>query len=168
MNGDPLPVDHGYPARLIVPGLYGYVSATKWLSEIELTTFADFDGYWIPRGWDAEAPVVTMSRIDTPLDGSSVPGGKPLGVGGVAWAMNRGIARVEVSVDGDGWQDADLGEQYTNTTWRQWGFTFEPAAGDHEIRARATDTDGYTQTADVVRPGPNAATGHHTITITAS
>lgn len=168
MNGDPLPVEHGYPARLIVPGLYGYVSATKWLSEIELTTFAAFNGYWIPRGWDVEAPVVTMSRIDTPKDGDSVTAGSPVGVGGVAWAMNRGVAKVEVAIDGGEWQQAELGEQYTNTTWRQWGYTFEPTVGDHEIKARATDTDGFIQSAEEVGPGPNAATGHHTIRITAS
>ncbi len=167
MNGVPLPVEHGYPARLIVPGVYGYVSATKWLSEIEVTTFADFEGYWIPRGWDAEAPVVTMSRIDTPKSGDTVAAGETLGVGGVAWAMNRGIDKVEVSIDGGPWEDAELGEHHENTTWRQWGYRFEPDAGDHEIKARATDTDGYTQTDEQVRPGPNAATGHHTIRLTA-
>jgi DMSO/TMAO reductase YedYZ molybdopterin-dependent catalytic subunit len=168
MNGVPLPVDHGYPARLIVPGVYGYVSATKWLSDIEVTTFDAFEGYWIPRGWDAEAPVVTMSRIDTPLDGAGVVAGEALGVGGVAWAMNRGIERVEVRIDDGDWQVAELGEQYSTTTWRQWGLEIQPGEGEHEISVRATDSDGYTQTAEEVRPGPNAATGHHTIRITAS
>ncbi len=167
MNGVPLPLDHGYPARLIVPGVYGYVSATKWLSDIEVSTFADFEGYWIPRGWDAEAPVVTMSRIDVPKSRDTVAAGETLSVGGVAWAMNRGIDKVQVSIDGGPWEDADLGEHHENTTWRQWGYRFVPEAGRHEIKARATDTGGYTQTDDQVRPGPNAATGHHTVRITA-
>ena len=168
MNGEPLPTDHGYPARLIVPGLYGYVSATKWLAEIELTRFDEFEGYWIPRGWDAEAPVVTASRIDTPRFGADVPAGRPLAVGGVAWAMIRGIESVEVSIDGGPWESARLGQEYSGTTWRQWAYEFVPDPGDHSIAVRAIDTDGDVQTAERTRPGPNAATGHHTVDITAS
>lgn len=168
MNGDPLPTDHGYPARLIVPGLYGYVSATKWLAEIELTRFDEFEGYWIPRGWDVEAPVVPASRIDTPRNGANVPAGQTLSVGGVAWAPVQGIAAVEVSVDGGPWEQARLGEEYLGTTWRQWGVDLVPTPGEHTIAVRATDAEGETQTAEITRPGPNAATGHHTIRVTAT
>lgn len=168
MNGEPLPTDHGYPARLIVPGLYGYVSATKWLAEIELTRFDEFEGYWIPRGWDVEAPVVPSSRIDTPRNGAEVPAGQTLPVGGVAWAPVQGIAAVEVSVDDGPWEQARLGEEYVGTTWRQWGMDLVPAPGEHTIAVRATDAEGEIQTAEITRPGPNAATGHHTIRVTAT
>lgn len=168
MNGEPLPTDHGYPARLIVPGLYGYVSATKWLSEIELTRFDEFEGYWIPRGWDVEAPVVPASRIDTPKNGAQVQSGQTQSIGGVAWAPINGIASVEVSIDDGPWEQAQLGQDYKGTTWRQFGFDFVPAAGEHTIAVRATDTEAETQTSDVTRPGPNAATGYHTIEISAA
>ncbi len=168
MNGEPLPTKHGYPARLIVPGLFGYVSATKWLAEIELTRFDRFDGYWIPRGWDREAPVTTQSRVDTPKKGSTVAAGVPLGVGGVAWAPVRGIETVEVSIDDGTWEQATLGEEYEGSTWRQWRHEFVPTPGEHLIAVRATDTDGFTQSGDKALPGPNAATGWHTVTVTAS
>ena len=168
MNGEPLPTAHGYPARLIVPGLFGYVSATKWLAEIELTRFEDISGYWIPRGWDREAPITTSSRIDTPRAGSDVPAGEPLGVGGVAWAMIRGIEAVEVRVDDGQWEQATLGEAYSDTTWRQWRHEVTLPPGEHEIAVRATDSDGVTQTGDRTEPGPNASTGWHTISVVAS
>lgn len=167
MNGEPLPTAHGYPARLIVPGLYGYVSATKWLAEVEITRFEDFDGYWIPRGWDREAPVVVASRFDTPKDHASVPADEAFAVGGVAWAMVRGVEAVEVRVDDGEWEVATLGEEYSGTTWRQWRHEVNLTAGEHELAVRATDTDGLTQSGDRALPGPNASSGWHTITVTA-
>ncbi|MFV0315993.1 MAG: molybdopterin-dependent oxidoreductase, partial [Microthrixaceae bacterium] len=167
MNGEPLPTDHGYPARLIVPGLYGYVSATKWLTEIELTRFDAFEGYWIPRGWDRDAPVQTSSRIDTPRGGAEVAAGEPVGIGGVAWAMNRGIDRVEVQVDDGAWQEAMLGEQLSGTTWRQWRHSVSLDPGEHRIAVRASDTDGVTQSGTRLPPGPNASSGWHTISVVA-
>jgi DMSO/TMAO reductase YedYZ molybdopterin-dependent catalytic subunit len=108
MNGEPLPRDHGYPARLIIPGLYGYVSATKWLSEIQLTGWEEFDGYWIPRNWAKEAPILTQSRIDTPKPNASLTGGTTVPIGGVAWAVDRGITKVEVAIDGGEWQECEI------------------------------------------------------------
>src|SRR5262249_347571 len=119
MNGEPLPLAHGFPVRMIVPGLYGYVSATKWIVDMELTTFDAFDAYWIRRGWSQQAPIKTESRIDTPRDGASVAAGT-VPVAGVAWAQHRGIERVEVRVDDGDWQEAELGAQDTTDTWRQW------------------------------------------------
>ncbi|MEZ5239868.1 MAG: molybdopterin-dependent oxidoreductase [Microthrixaceae bacterium] len=168
MNGEPLPTRHGYPARLIVPGLFGYVSATKWLSEIELTRFEDFEGYWIPRGWNREAPVTTASRFDTPSDGAEVRAGTPVGLGGVAWAMIRGVESVEVRVDEGDWEEAELGEEYSTTTWRQWRHSVELTPGEHSLAVRATDTDGVTQSGERALPGPGAASGWHTIRLSAS
>ena len=167
MNGEPLPVDHGYPARLIVPGVYGYVSATKWLSEIQLTRFDEFQGYWIPRGWSVEGPIKTQSRIDTPTDGKRLEAGRPVPVAGVAWAMDRGISAVEVQVDDGPWQQADLADEYAATTWRQWKLAWTPTAGDHRIRVRATDGTGATQTEEVADVAPDGATGWHTIQVSA-
>lgn len=165
MNGEPLPIQHGYPARLIVPGVYGYVSATKWLSEIELTRFDEFDAYWIPRGWSREGPIKTQSRIDTPADGSTLTGGRPVPIAGVAWAMNRGISKVEVQVDEGPWQEATLADEHAATTWRQWRSAWTPTAGDHRIRVRATDGSGATQTDEVTDVAPNGATGWHSVVV---
>ncbi len=167
MNGEPLPVDHGFPARLIVPGLYGYVSATKWLSELELTRFDEFDAYWIPRGWDREAPIVTTSRIDMPRDGAALESGRPLAVAGVAWAPIRGIETVEVRVDDQPWERAEMGRNHAATTWRQWKVVLELDPGGHRVQVRATDGEGALQSSRNVDPGPNAATGWHTIRVTA-
>ncbi|HEU5152926.1 MAG TPA: molybdopterin-dependent oxidoreductase, partial [Iamia sp.] len=161
MNGEPLPRAHGFPARLVVAGLYGYVSATKWLAEIRLTTLEDEDGYWISRGWAKEAPVKTQSRIDVPRNRANlVPG--PVAIAGVAWAPSRGIARVEVRVDGGDWQEADLGRVASDDTWVQWHLAWEAEPGDHEIQVRATDGDGETQGEDPVAPIPDGAEGWHT------
>ena len=165
MNGEALPRDHGFPARLVVPGLFGYVSATKWLSEIELTTMEAFDGYWIPRGWSKLAPVNTQSRIDVPRPGAR-PAAGPQPVAGVAWAPTLGIAEVEVSIDGGPWQRARLSEPLDDDTWRQWVYEWDAEAGRHEIRARATDGTGNTQTAQEVAPRPDGATGYPTVTVT--
>jgi DMSO/TMAO reductase YedYZ molybdopterin-dependent catalytic subunit len=162
MNGEPLPVKHGFPARLVVPGLYGYVSATKWLSEIELTTWDGADGYWIPRGWAKQGPIKTQSRIDVPQPGRPLRAG-PTPVAGVAWAPTRAIERVEVRIDDGPWQPARLSGALSRDTWVQWLLTWDAPPGRHRIEVRATDGTGETQTADVAPPPPSGATGHHTI-----
>jgi DMSO/TMAO reductase YedYZ molybdopterin-dependent catalytic subunit len=167
MNGDPLPADHGYPARLIVPGLYGYVSATKWLTEIELTTLDAFDAYWIPLGWAKEAPILTQSRIDTPRDGASVSAGA-VPIAGVAWAPDRGIAGVEVQVDDGTWQPAELSAAISEATWLQFVHRWDATPGEHTIRVRATDGTGEVQTDETSRPAPDGARGHHTIRVRVS
>ena len=166
MNGEPLPVEHGFPARLIVPGLYGYVSATKWLAEIELTTLEAFDAYWVPRGWAKEAPILTQSRIDVPRDGAAVAVG-PVAIAGVAWAPDRGITRVEVRVDGGAWLPATLSEPISKATWVQWRLGWDATAGDHTIEVRATDGLGVVQTDQSSPPPPDGARGHHTIRVRA-
>lgn len=161
MNDEPLPFDHGFPARLVVAGLYGYVSATKWLSEIELTTWEAFDGYWIPRGWSKEGPIKTQSRVDVPRQGERLaPGAVP--IAGVAWAPNRGIEKVEVRVDDGPWMEADLSADLSEDSWRQWAIDWEANLGEHSIMVRATDGNGETQTSNVTAPAPNGATGYHT------
>jgi DMSO/TMAO reductase YedYZ molybdopterin-dependent catalytic subunit len=164
MNGEPLPVIHGFPARLVIPGLYGYVSATKWLSEIQLTTQEDFNGYWIPRGWGKEGPIKTQSRIDVPRQGETISPG-PIAIAGVAWAPHRSIDRVEVQVDETGWIDAVLSEELTTNSWRQWMIEWDAVPGDHMVWVRATDGDGIVQTEERSRPDPDGATGHHAIAI---
>jgi DMSO/TMAO reductase YedYZ molybdopterin-dependent catalytic subunit len=164
MNGEPLPVKHGFPARLVVPGLYGYVSATKWLSEIELTTWDDVDGYWIPRGWAKEGPIKTQSRIDVPRPGTSLRAG-PTPVAGIAWAPTRAIERVEVRIDDGPWQPTRLSGALSRNTWVQWLHTWDATPGRHRIEVRATDGTGEIQTADVAPPPPSGATGHHTISV---
>ncbi len=161
MNDEPLPLEHGFPARLVVAGLYGFVSATKWLSEIELTTLDGFDAYWIPRGWSKQAPIKTQSRIDVPRwDAVLRPG--PVVVAGVAWAQNRGISKVEVQVARGDWHEATLADAISADTWRQWVYMWDDATpGVHEIRVRATDSTGETQTAEVNPPAPDGATGYH-------
>ncbi|HEX7172436.1 MAG TPA: molybdopterin-dependent oxidoreductase [Candidatus Limnocylindria bacterium] len=167
MNGEPLPADHGFPARLIVPGLYGYVSATKWLAEIELTTLEAFDAYWVPLGWSKEAPILTQSRIDTPRDGARIePGTVP--IAGVAWAPDRGITAVEVQVDESGWQPAELSTPISDATWVQYVFRWPATSGDHLLRVRATDGEGVIQTDERTRPDPDGARGHHTVRVTVS
>ena len=164
MNGDPLPAEHGFPARLIVPGLYGYVSATKWLAKIGLTTLEAFNGYWVPLGWAKEAPILTQSRIDVPKGGGSLNPGK-VAVAGVAWAPDRGIAKVEVQVDGKDWAPAELSVPISDATWVQWLFRWTATPGTHTLSVRATDGTGEVQTADVTRPAPDGARGHHTIDV---
>jgi DMSO/TMAO reductase YedYZ molybdopterin-dependent catalytic subunit len=165
MNGEPLPARHGYPARLIVAGLYGYVSATKWLTEIELTRFEDFDAYWVPRGWSKLAPVKTQSRIDVPRNRADVDAGT-VAVGGVAWAPNVGIEAVEVQVDDGPWQPAELGAVASDDTWVQWLLRWDATPGRHTLRCRATDTSGSVQTAERRPPAPDGATGHHSVQVT--
>jgi DMSO/TMAO reductase YedYZ molybdopterin-dependent catalytic subunit len=162
MNDQPLPRNHGYPARLIVPGLYGYVSATKWLKELELTTLEAFDAYWVPLGWAKEAPILTQSRIDTPRGG--VAAGATVPIAGVAWAPDRGVSRVEVSIDG-AWRDARLSKPISDATWVQWVTEWTTTAGRHVIQVRATDGDGVVQEERSSPPAPDGARGWHTVTI---
>jgi DMSO/TMAO reductase YedYZ molybdopterin-dependent catalytic subunit len=164
MNGEPLPLEHGFPARLVVPGLYGYVSATKWLREIELTRFSDFDHYWVGRGWAAQAPIKTQSRIDTPAPLKRVPAGRTT-IAGVAWAQTRGIDKVEVRVDDGEWEEAELASELNQTTWRQWRLTWTATPGRHDITCRATDSTGELQTEQRAEPIPDGATGWHSIVV---
>jgi DMSO/TMAO reductase YedYZ molybdopterin-dependent catalytic subunit len=161
MNDEPLPRIHGYPARLIVPGLYGYVSATKWLTELELTTLEGFNGYWVPLGWAKDGPILTQSRIDTPRGG--VAAGQ-VAVAGIAWAPDRGVSRVEVAIDGV-WRDARLSAPISDTTWVQWVTDWAADPGRHEIMVRATDGTGAVQAEQRSPPAPDGARGWHTISV---
>jgi len=165
MNGTALPVEHGFPARMVVPGLYGYVSATKWVTDIEVTTFADATAYWATRGWSQQAPIKTESRIDVPAIGSTLRPG-PTQVAGVAWAQHKGVAAVEVRVDRGAWHEARLAAVPGIDTWRQWVFPWQATPGDHVIEARATDKTGYTQTAVQAQPAPNGASGYPSAAVT--
>jgi DMSO/TMAO reductase YedYZ molybdopterin-dependent catalytic subunit len=165
MNGEPLPFAHGFPARMIVPGLYGYVSACKWLSRLELTTFGAYDTYWVRRGWSREAPIKTESRIDTPKPFAR-PAAGTVPVAGVAWAQHRGIDRVQVRVDGGPWHDARLAAEDTTDTWRQWCWEWPATRGTHRIEVRATDRTGTLQTARRTDTLPNGATGWHSVVVT--
>jgi DMSO/TMAO reductase YedYZ molybdopterin-dependent catalytic subunit len=165
MNDAPLPREHGYPARLIVPGLYGYVSATKWLAELELTRFDAFEAFWIPRGWAARAPILTQSRIDVPAFGATVPSGRTP-IAGVAWAPDRGIRAVEVNVDGAGWTAARISTPISSATWVQWLYQWDAKPGAHTIEVRATDGTGDVQTDARSAPAPDGARGHQRIQVT--
>jgi hypothetical protein len=165
MNGEPLPRDHGYPARLIIPGLYGYVSATKWLTELELTRFDRFEAFWIPRGWAARAPILTQSRIDVPRRGTTVTAGR-VPVAGVAWAPDRGIQGVEVTVDGGAWSPARLSTPISKATWVQWLYDWDATPGTHSIAVRAIDGTGEVQTDALSNPAPDGARGHHIVRVT--
>ncbi|MEV0030747.1 molybdopterin-dependent oxidoreductase [Nocardia sp. NPDC050793] len=164
MNGEPLPVAHGYPARLVVPGLYGYVSATKWVTELEVTRFDRATAYWTRRGWSALGPIKTGTRIDTPRGRVRRPPGR-IPVAGVAWAQHRGITAVEVQVDDGDWRPARLSTEQSIDTWRQWVYDWDATPGTHTLRARATDGTGETQTAERRDVIPDGATGHPTLTI---
>ena len=165
MNGKALPVPHGFPVRMVVPGLYGYVSACKWITEIELTRFSDFDAYWVPRGWSALGPIKTESRIDTPRDGAKRKAGT-VTVAGVAWAQHRGIKQVEVQVDGGAWAPATLAPAVSADTWVQWSYQWPATAGKHAVRVRATDSDGQIQPSTPAPPAPDGATGWHSVQVT--
>lgn len=163
MNGEPLLPEHGFPVRMVVPGLYGYVSATKWVTELQLTRFDADEGYWTPRGWSARGPIKTASRIDVPR--GPVPAG-PVVVAGVAWAQHRGISRVEVRVDDGPWQEATLAEEPSVDSWRLWRLAWDAPAGDHTLTVRATDGTGETQTEQTAPPAPDGASGWHTVDVT--
>jgi DMSO/TMAO reductase YedYZ molybdopterin-dependent catalytic subunit len=164
MNGQALPVEHGFPARMVVPGLYGYVSACKWVTDIEVTTFASAYAYWATRGWSQQGPIKTESRIDVPVSNSTIaPGRTP--VAGVAWAQHKGVAAVEVRVDAGPWQQARLAAVPGIDTWRQWVWEWDATPGTHVLEARATDATGYTQTAAQAQPPPNGASGYPSATV---
>jgi len=165
MNGEPLPIAHGFPLRMVVPGLYGYVSATKWLTELELTSFADFDAYWINRGWAAKAPIKLQSRIDTPIARGKVNAGQVV-VAGVAWAQHVGVSGVEVRVGEGPWQRARLSTVPSVDTWCQWSWTWDASPGKHALEVRAYDAAGRVQTDAVQDVIPDGATGHHRIEVT--
>lgn len=167
MNGEPLPFAHGFPVRMVVPGLYGYVSACKWIKDIELTAFDDYDAYWVKRSWSRQAPVKTESRIDTPRPFASPKAGT-IPVAGVAWAQHRGIQRVEVRVDGGPWNTARLAAEDNRDTWRQWVWEWPATSGNHTLEVRATDRTGTTQTGRRVGTVPNGATGRHSVVVDVS
>jgi DMSO/TMAO reductase YedYZ molybdopterin-dependent catalytic subunit len=162
MNGEPLPARHGYPVRMVVPGLFGYVSATKWVTDIELTAWDAFDAYWVPRGWSKEGPVKTMARIEHPRSSQrQAPG--VVDIAGTAWAIHRGIEAVQVRVDGGDWLDCELGAVPSDDTWRQWRLRWDATPGDHVVEARAIDGQGVPQP-DQPRPvAPDGAQGYHRV-----
>nr|WP_324194375.1 molybdopterin-dependent oxidoreductase [Nocardia blacklockiae] len=165
MNGEPLPVEHGYPARLLVPGLYGYVSATKWVVELEITRFDRARAYWTERGWADQAPIETASRIDVPA-AFATPAPGPVTVAGVAWAQRRGIKAVEVQVDNQPWRTVTLATEYSLDTWRQWTWQWDATPGTHTLRVRATDGTGQVQAEQRATPYPRGATGWHSRVVT--
>jgi DMSO/TMAO reductase YedYZ molybdopterin-dependent catalytic subunit len=166
MDGQPLPIEHGFPVRMVVPGLYGYVSACKWIVDIEATTFDDFSAYWVQEGWVAQAPIITSSRIDTPKSSTQLTLGQAVAVAGVAWDQHVGIAQVEVQVDSDPWQPARLAPVPSIDTWQQWLWTWTPQrAGLHTLRVRATNRKGQLQNGTNAEPFPGAATGWQTISL---
>ncbi|MGI9586445.1 MAG: molybdopterin-dependent oxidoreductase, partial [Acidimicrobiia bacterium] len=167
MNREVLPAKHGFPARLVVPGLYGYVSATKWITEIELTSWDGFDAYWVPRGWSKEGPVKTQSRVDRPMNRAQVDQGNYT-FGGVAWAPTRGIQKVEMQIDDGPWVETELSEPLSDDAWVQWKADAMVAEGDHTVRVRATDGTGETQGEEPVPPRPDGAEGWHMNTFTAT
>jgi len=164
MNGDPLPIEHGFPVRMVVPGLYGFVSATKWVVDLKVTRFDRDQGYWTPRGWSPRGPIKTESRIDVPKDGATVKAGQ-VAVAGIAWAQHRGVKAVEVRLDGGAWQPAELAAEDTIDTWRQWVWRWNAAPGHHKIAVRATDKTGAVQTGAEAPPAPDGATGWHEIEV---
>ena len=166
MNGEPLPARHGYPVRMVVPGLYGYVSATKWVTEIEMVRWEDYDAYWVPRGWSKHAPVKTMARIDTPKSGARSDG--EIAIGGLAWAVHRGIGEVQVRVDEGEWLPAEIGGVPTDDTWVQWVYRWDTSdvePGDHRVEVRALDGDGEPQPEGPAPVAPNGAEGYHRVRI---
>ena len=168
MNGEPLPLEHGYPVRMVVPGLYGYVSATKWVVELKLTRFDQEQGYWTPRGWSELGPVKLSSRVDVPRAGTPVSAGSIV-IAGVAWSQHVGVSAVAVQIDDGPWLEAMLADAISVDTWRQWAYTWTDAtAGDHRIKVRATDAAGLVQTSATADVAPNGSTGLHEISVSVS
>jgi DMSO/TMAO reductase YedYZ molybdopterin-dependent catalytic subunit len=167
MNGEPLPLEHGFPVRMVVPGLYGYVSATKWVTSLKVTTFAEDQGYWTSRGWTARGPIKLSSRIDTPRVDATVAAGT-VAIAGVAWAQNVGIAAVDVRIDGGDWRSATLAKTVTVDSWLQWSYAWEATSGSHEVQVRATNLDGEVQTSTEAPPAPDGSSGLHTVTVRVS
>jgi DMSO/TMAO reductase YedYZ molybdopterin-dependent catalytic subunit len=162
MNGEPLPVEHGFPVRIVVPGLYGYVSATKWLAEIEVTRFDKFEAYWTPRGWSELGPIKLSSRIDVPRSKASTG---QVTVAGVAWDQHVGVSKVEVRVDGGPWQQAELATDASIDTWRQWHWSWDAPRGNHVLQVRAFDAKGNPQIESQAPPAPDGSTGLHSVDI---
>jgi DMSO/TMAO reductase YedYZ molybdopterin-dependent catalytic subunit len=167
MNGEPLPLEHGYPVRMVVPGLYGYVSATKWVVDLEVTRFSERTAYWTDRGWSPRAPIKTASRIDVPRPFADLAAG-PVTVAGVAWAQTRGIDGVEVQVDDGPWTPARLADAFEKDSWRQWVHTWDATPGNHTLRVRATDGTGQLQRGEKAPPMPDGATGWHSVAVRVS
>ncbi len=165
MNDEPLPAVHGYPVRMVVPGLYGFVSATKWVVDLEVTRYADARAYWTDRGWSEKGPIKTASRIEVPGPFARIPAGQ-VAIGGTAWAQQRGITAVEVQVDDGDWALATLATEASVDTWRQWSFVWDATPGLHQLTVRATDATGEVQTAERVDTVPDGATGQHSISVT--
>jgi DMSO/TMAO reductase YedYZ molybdopterin-dependent catalytic subunit len=165
MNGSVLPREHGFPARLVVPGLYGYVSATKWVARLTATTYAEDRSYWTKRGWAEDGPIKVSSRIDTPRGLATLDAGR-LAIGGVAWAQHEGVAGVEVSIDGGPWREATLGPDAGIDYWRQWYLPWDATPGSHRLACRATGRAGTVQTA--VRAGsfPDGSSGIQEVVVT--
>ncbi|MBT2552031.1 molybdopterin-dependent oxidoreductase [Arthrobacter sp. ISL-5] len=165
MNGEPLPLEHGYPVRMVVPGLYGFVSATKWVVDLEVTRFADSKAYWTQRGWSERGPIKTMARVEVPKSFAVVPAGR-VAIGGTAWAQTRGITKVEVQIDGADWAPAVLSEEASVVTWQQWSFDWDAKPGSHYIKVRATDGTGEVQTEKRADPVPDGASGWQSVMVT--
>lgn len=165
MNGEPLPLEHGYPVRMVVPGLYGFVSATKWVVDLEITRFADSKAYWTQRGWSERGPIKTMARVEVPRSFAKVPAGR-VAIGGTAWAQTRGITKVEIQIDNEDWAEAMLSAEASVITWRQWSFDWEATPGPHYIKVRATDGTGEVQTDQRADPVPDGASGWQSVMVT--
>ena len=165
MNGEPLPLEHGYPVRMVVPGLYGFVSATKWVVDLEVTRFADNKAYWTNRGWSERGPIKTMARVEVPKSFAKVPAGK-VAVGGTAWAQTRGISKVEIQVDNGEWVEAVLSAEASTVTWRQWSYEWDATPGPHYLKVRATDGTGEVQTDQRADPVPDGASGWQSVMVT--
>ncbi|WP_104045680.1 molybdopterin-dependent oxidoreductase [Arthrobacter sp. ZGTC412] len=165
MNDEPLPLEHGYPVRMVVPGLYGFVSATKWVVDLEVTRFADSKAYWTERGWSERGPIKTMARVDVPKSFAKVPAGT-VAVGGTAWAQTRGITKVEIQIDDADWVEAELSTEASLVTWRQWSYQWDATPGPHYIKVRATDGSGEVQTEQRADPVPDGASGWQSVMVT--
>ncbi|MDQ0799820.1 DMSO/TMAO reductase YedYZ molybdopterin-dependent catalytic subunit [Arthrobacter sp. SLBN-112] len=165
MNGEPLPLEHGYPVRMVVPGLYGFVSATKWVVDLEVTRFADSKAYWTERGWSERGPIKTMARVEVPKSFAKVPAGK-VAVGGTAWAQTRGITKVEIQIDNGEWTETVLSTEASTVTWRQWSYEWDATPGPHYIKVRATDGTGQVQTDQRADPVPDGASGWQSVMVT--
>ncbi|UJP10055.1 molybdopterin-dependent oxidoreductase [Microbacterium sp. KUDC0406] len=164
MNGEPLPLEHGFPVRMVVPGLYGYVSATKWVTDLEVTRFDRATAYWTDRGWSAKGPIKLQSRIDVPRARTPIPSGDTM-IAGVAWQPHAGVSGVEVQIDDGPWQRAELASAISDDTWVQWVLPWQADAGEHELRCRAIGSDGEAQTGASAPPAPDGATGWHTVAV---
>ncbi len=169
MNGEALPREHGFPARMVIPGLYGFISATKWIERITLTTYAEQESYWTERDWDTDAPIKISARIDTPQGLPEELAAGEVIVGGVAWAQTQGgVAKMEVSIDDGDWQEAELGPDVNNDYWRQWFFRWDATPGIHSVAARVTDGDGDVQTTERAAPFPGGSSGIQTLQVSVS